>query len=46
MPPIARLLGLDRAVRTHARHGPHSCAGLNLFTFLLGGSDGERIFGP
>jgi len=36
-----------RAVRTHARHGPHQLRGdLNRFTFLLGGSDGERLFGP
>jgi hypothetical protein len=36
-----------RAVRTHARHGPHQlCDDLDCFTFLLGGSGGERLFGP
>jgi hypothetical protein len=36
-----------RAVRTHARHGPRQLRDdLNRFTFLLGGSDGERLFGP
>jgi hypothetical protein len=35
-----------RAVRTHARHGPHQLRDdLSRFTFLLGGSDGERLFG-
>jgi hypothetical protein len=46
--PIARQVGLDTAVRTHARHGAAQLRdGLNRFTFLLGGSDdGERLFGP
>jgi hypothetical protein len=51
MPPIARQVGLVhrafRVVRTHARHGPYELRDdLNRFTFLLGGSDGERLFGP
>jgi hypothetical protein len=49
--PIARQVRLAfrafRAFRAHARHGPHQLRGdLNRFTFLLGGSDGERLFGP
>jgi hypothetical protein len=36
-----------RAVRTHARYGAAQLRdGLNRFIFLLGGSDGERLFGP
>jgi hypothetical protein len=36
-----------RAVRTHARHGPHQlCDDLDRFTFLLGDSGGERLSGP
>jgi hypothetical protein len=36
-----------RAVRTHARHGPRQLRGdLDRFTFVLGGRDGERLFGP
>jgi len=36
-----------RTVRTHARHGLHQLRGdLSRFAFLLGGSDGERLFGP
>src|ERR1700730_672563 len=36
-----------RAVRMPARYGPHQLRyDLNRFTFLLGGSDGERLFGP
>jgi hypothetical protein len=35
------------AFRTHARHGPHQLRGdLNWFTFLVSGSDGERVFSP
>jgi hypothetical protein len=35
------------AVRTHARHGPLQLRDdLNRRTFLLGGSGGERLFGP
>ena len=35
-----------RAVRTHARHGPHQLRDdLSRFIFLLGGG-GERLFGP
>jgi hypothetical protein len=51
LPPIARQVGLEhrafRAVRTHARHGLHQLRDdPNRFTFLLGGSGGERFFGP
>jgi hypothetical protein len=51
LPHSARQVGTGhrafRAVRTHARHGPHQLRDdLNRFTFLLGGSDGERLFGP
>jgi hypothetical protein len=48
MPPIARQVGTGhRAARMHARHGPHQlCGGLNRFTFLLGGGDGELLAGP
>jgi len=51
MPPIARQVGLEhrafRAVRTHARHGPHQLReDLDRFIFLPGGSDGERLVGP
>lgn len=39
--------GAFRAVRTHARQGPHQLRDdLNRFTFLLGGGGGERLFGP
>jgi hypothetical protein len=39
--------GAFRAVRTHARHGPHQLRDdLSRFTFLLGGSHGELLFGP
>ena len=35
------------AVGTHARHGPPELRDdLDCFTFLLGGSGGERLFGP
>ena len=35
------------AVRTHARYGPLQLPDdLNRRTFLLGGSGGERLFGP
>jgi hypothetical protein len=36
-----------RTVKTHARQGPHQLRdGLYRFTFLFGGSSGERLFGP
>ena len=51
MPPIARQVGLRHrafmAVRTYARQGPYQLRdGLSRFTFQLGGSDGEWLFGP
>ena len=50
MPPIERQVGLDIGVQggqDAVRHGPHQVRDdLNRFTFLLGGSDGERLFSP
>lgn len=45
--PIASGGSRHRAVWTHVRHGPHQLRyDLSRFAFLLGGSGGERLFGP